>query len=394
MDINIKAAFEEALKAEFQEAIISNSSNKEKCSKVKIRPIIVKDELLYQATEYVGEKVLHTNYSREALLGHLPNWLENLLYQCELKTKSGQINILISKKGKATIKKKGSIQPVDKGSGIEMEQLQHNKKKNYILEEGKPLPFLIDLGVMNQTGQLVKSRSDKFRQINRFLEFIEDIVPYLDQDRELTILDFGCGKSYLTFALYYYLRIMKGYQINVIGLDLKKDVIQKCNELSVKYGYDHMKFLHGDIASYDGKNAVDMVVTLHACDTATDHALYKAVTWGAQVILSVPCCQHELNQQMKNDTLKPIFEYGIVKERMAALITDSLRGEILKTKGYRVQLLEFIDMENTPKNILIRAVKKKGTTSNGTSKDLESCVDFFGVDPCLLRLFKEEKQEE
>jgi SAM-dependent methyltransferase len=236
---------------------------------------------------------------------------------------------------------------------------------------------------------VVKAKMDKFRQINRFLEYIEDILPYLDKDRELTILDFGCGKSYLTFAMYYYLKLQKGYRINVVGLDLKTDVITHCNALSLKYGYDKLKFLQGDIASYTGTDQVDMVVTLHACDTATDHALSKAVTWGAKVILSVPCCQHELNGQIHNELLQPLLKYGIIKERMSALITDALRAELLETMGYRVQLLEFIDMEHTPKNILIRAVKReRETCSDNKENKIRECMEFLGVSPSLERLLK------
>ena len=200
------------------------------------------------------------------------------------------------------------------------------RKKKYVLEEGVPVPFLQDLGVMTQDGKIVRAKSDKFRQINRFLEFIEDILPELDKGRELTILDFGCGKSYLTFAMYYYLHELKEYDIRIIGLDLKKEVICHCNELSEKYGYEKLRFLEGDIADYTGVNKVDMVVTLHACDTATDYALAKAVGWDAKVILSVPCCQHELNRQIRNEVLEPVLRYGLLKERMAALITDGLRA--------------------------------------------------------------------
>ena len=206
--------------------------------------------------------------------------------------------------------------------------------KQYILKEGVPVPFLIDLGVMNEQGKIIHARYDKFRQINRFLEFIEDILPRLSRDREITILDFGCGKSYLTFAMYYYLRELKGYDVNIIGLDLKTDVIEKCNSLALRYGYEKLHFYHGDIADYEGVSCVDMVVTLHACDTATDYALAKAVEWGAEVILSVPCCQHEVNKQIKNEMLEPVLRYGILKERMSALITDAVRADLLESKGY------------------------------------------------------------
>ena len=219
---------------------------------------------------------------------------------------------------------------------------------------------------MNAQGKVHQHSYDKFKQINRFLEFIEDILPALSREREITILDFGCGKSYLTFAMYYYLRELKGYDVNIIGLDLKTDVIKKCSGLAQKYGYEKLHFLQGDIADYDGVTKVDMVVTLHACDKATDYALAKAVEWGAEVILSVPCCQHELNDKIQNELLKPVLKYGILKERMSALLTDGIRAELLESKGYRTQILEFIDMEHTPKNLLIRAVKtgKKQSTDS------------------------------
>ena len=247
-------------------------------------------------------------------------------------------------------------------------------------------PFLIDLGVQTAEGRIVHARYDKFRQINRFLEFVQDILPQMEKGRELTILDFGCGKSYLTFALYYYLKILNGYDIRVIGLDLKEDVIARCNALAEKYGYDKLTFLTGDIADYEGVSKVDMVVTLHACDTATDYALEKALEWDAKVILSVPCCQHELNKQMENEILKPVLKYGLIKERIAALVTDALRAGRLEEAGYQVQILEFIDMEHTPKNILIRAVK---TGKPHEIKELDACEKFLGVDPLLGRLKKE-----
>ena len=258
--------------------------------------------------------------------------------------------------------------------------------KKYVLQEGVPVPFLVDLGVMTAEGKVVKSRYDKFRQINRFLEFIEDVLPNLDPNRTNTIIDFGCGKSYLTFAMYYYLHVLKKYPIRVIGLDLKKDVIALCNRLSKKFGFENLTFLHGDIAGYEGVDQVDMVVTLHACDTATDYALEKALEWDAKVILSVPCCQHELNKQMENEILKPVLKYGLFKERIAALVTDALRAGRLEEAGYQVQILEFIDMEHTPKNILIRAVK---TGKPHEIKELGACEKFLGVDPLLGRLRKE-----
>lgn len=244
---------------------------------------------------------------------------------------------------------------------------------------------------MTKEGEIVRTKFDKFRQINRFLEFIEDVLPELPKDREVTILDFGCGKSYLTFAIYYYLHELKGYDIRIIGLDLKTDVIYACNQLAKKYGYRKLKFMEGNIADYTGSDEVDMVVTLHACDTATDFALAKAVGWKAKVILSVPCCQHEVNRQIANETLAPLFSYGLIKERMAALVTDAMRAEYLKREGYDTQILEFIDMEHTPKNILIRAIYTGNKGKN--TEAIRTCEEMFHIDPMLGRLLDQQNEE-
>lgn len=300
---------------------------------------------------------------------------------------------LVSKKGRVTVKEKrrpGSGGP--EASCVNKANLEHNRKKAYLLEEGTPVPFLADLGVMTAEGRVVRARYDKFRQINRFLEFIEDILPALPRDRELTILDFGCEKSYLTFAIYYYLKERRGLDVRIIGLDLKKDVIRKCSELSRKYGYEKLTFLQGDIAGYEGCSQVDMVVTLHACDTATDYALAKSVGWGAKVILSVPCCQHELNGQMENELMGPVFQYGLIKERMAALYTDAIRAQVLEHMGYRTQILEFIDMEHTPKNILIRAVKQGKRKDN--EGEIRELVKFLNVSPTIMRELMGETEAE
>lgn len=263
------------------------------------------------------------------------------------------------------------------------------------------VPFLQDLGVMTQDGKIVHTRFDKFRQINRFLEFIEDILPQLDRGRELTILDFGCGKSYLTFAMYYYLHELKKYDIRIIGLDLKSEVIRHCNELAEKYRYEKLQFLEGDIADYEGVNRVDMVVTLHACNTATDYALAKAVGWNAKVILSVPCCQHEINEQFEAgetpEVLAAVMEYGLLRERFAALVTDGLRAKYLESEGYETQVLEFIDMEHTPKNILLRAVRRgktDGAIEAESRKKLEECEAFLNIQPTLGRLLSEKSRHQ
>lgn len=356
---------EEQINEQLCQAILSGSRG-DGPSKVKIRPVEIRGKVVYQASETVGTKVLHKNYSREELISYLKAGLQHDFSQLQASGMALDGTILVSKKGKMTIKTRrhpengkglafGKDKTFSKGTQI----LAHNRVKQYILKENIPVPFLVDLGVMNKEGRIVTQKYDKFRQINRFLEFIQDILPRLDQQREVTILDFGCGKSYLTFAMYYYLKELKGYDVNIIGLDLKEDVIKKCNGLAGKYGYDKLHFLHGDIADYAGVQKVDMVVTLHACDKATDYALAKAVEWDAQVILSVPCCQHELNSQIHNELLEPVLKYGILKERISALLTDGIRAELLEAKGYSTQILEFIDMEHTPKNLLIRAVKNE-----------------------------------
>ena len=372
---------QENLNIEFISATLSNPKNKDGVQKVKVRPILKKDVLYFQLESFRNNQAFHENVEEKKACEILLKYMENMR-QMQMETQRAAYTILVSKKGKVTIKSK-----MKKGEKKQI-NMSHDRKKKYVLEEGVPVPFLQDLGVMTQDGKIVHAKFDKFRQINRFLEFIEDILPELDRGRELTILDFGCGKSYLTFAMYYYLRELEGFDVNIIGLDLKEDVIRHCSELARSYGYDKLHFYQGDIAGYEGVSSVDMVVTLHACDTATDFALAKAVEWGAQVILSVPCCQHELNRQIKNEMLQPIMRYGILKERMAALITDGLRAELLESKGYETQLLEFIDMEHTPKNILIRAVK------TGKKKNRESFADSMKalhVNPTLDRLLYPEE---
>ena len=299
-----------------------------------------------------------------------------------------QRTVLIGKKGTATVK----CRKRQDGVGVVMPR-EHNRKKQYLLEEGVAVPFLVDLGVMTKEGTVVKAKYDKFRQINRFLEFVEDILPSLPKNREVTILDFGCGKSYLTFALYHYLHTVKQYDIRIVGLDLKKDVIAHCNRLAVSYGYEKLEFLCGDIADYTGMNRVDMVVTLHACDTATDYALYKAILWKASVVLSVPCCQHEWNRQMECEALVPFTKYGIVKERMSALMTDAFRANVMEACGYKTQLLEFIDMEHTPKNILLRGVKKEELNPEQqrgrVKQEMKEILAYCKTEPTLYRLLTE-----
>ena len=358
--------------------------------KIKVRPVMIRDSLYFQVSRYTDKQVFHENMTAEDALETLSGWILHDFRQAQIRMQDEMVTVLVSKKGKATVKSK-------KAACIETQNLEHNRKKQYIIEEGMAVPFMIDLGVMTESGKIIRTRYDKYRQINRFLEFIEDILPELPTDRTVHIIDFGCGKSYLTFAMYYYLKVLKHYDIRITGLDLKQKVIEDCQALADRYGYDGLQFLCGDIADYNGTDEVDMVVTLHACDTATDYALYKAVKWHASVILSVPCCQHELNRKMQCEALSGAFQYGLIKERTAALMTDAMRGQLLEMQGYKTQLLEFIDMEHTPKNILIRGVKSKGLLPKAARKqqmeNYQKCRDFFGAELTLEKLFKEMEGE-
>lgn len=363
--------------------IISNPRNKEGAFKIKIRPVMVKGDICFQETISKGTQVFHENHEKDEMLSKILSYVEEEFKQLEAESMDGKLSALISKKGKITIKyqKNRSRQTMDKPD------MSHNRTKNYILEEGTIIPFMVDLGIQTKEGKIVHSKYDKFKQINRYLEFVEDILPTLYKKEPVHIIDFGCGKSYLTFALYYYLHELKGIEVCITGLDLKKDVIEKCNLLAHKYEYKNLHFYQGDISTFQGAKEVDMVVTLHACDTATDYAIKKAVDWKAKVIFTVPCCQHEVNGQIENEMLEPILKYGLLKERMAALITDGIRANLLEEAGYDTQVLEFIDMEHTPKNILIRAVKRQ-VEEGGCKKDTKvgSMTKSLKVETTLQKL--------
>lgn len=391
MEQTVTEAIANSVEEGLQRAVLSNAPKTAELSKVKVHPVVIGGRQQYQIEEYRGTQVFHTNCTEEELIARLQSWMENGEFrQAELLSVFRQRTVLIGKKGTATVKCKKR-----QDSSAVLMPREHNRKKQYLLEEGVPVPFLVDLGVMTKEGTVVKAKYDKFRQINRFLEFVEDILPALPKNRELTILDFGCGKSYLTFALYHYLCTLKGYEVRIVGLDLKKDVIARCNRLAKEYGYTKLEFLCGDIADYTGMNAVDMVVTLHACDTATDYALYKAIRWGAAVVLSVPCCQHEWNRQMECEPLTPFVKYGIVKERMSALMTDAFRANVMEACGYKTQLLEFIDMEHTPKNILLRAVKKETIKQEelgaSVERGVKEILSYCNTKPTLYRLLTEKE---
>ncbi len=354
-------------------AVLSNLKKKKENSfnKVNIKPVLIKEEKKFQFAFEYEKKVIHKNLDSLEAVEKLEKLLEEYFRQAIIFTTEADYQILISKKGKYTIlKKKPTKTNID---------FSHDRKKTYIIEEGTYCDFLIRLGVMNENGKIFSKKYDKFRQINRFLEMVADVIPKIKTDKTLNIVDFGCGKSYLTFALYHYLINILDLDVNIIGLDLKHDVINFCNEVAKDLDYNKLKFIHGDIKDFQEYDNVDMVVTLHACDTATDAALVKAVNWEAQAILSVPCCQHELYDIIHNPIMISMEKHGIIKEKLSSLVTDSIRANILEILGYSTQLLEFIDMEHTPKNILIRAIKTDKINKEAVAQYLDF-KKFWGIE--------------
>ncbi len=354
------------------------------CKKVTIRPILLKKQLVYQVEYHFEKKVTHENLSAEEILLLCQRLINEEFKQVNVQTTDEEIQILASKPEKPKIIRRQTEKRA-------VAHLEHNKGKKYIIQEGKPCDFLIKLGVMGEDGTVFQKHYAKFRQINRYLEIVEDVLEYLPEREEkpLRIIDFGCGKSYLTFALYHYLRIMKKRNVEIIGLDLKEDVIEFCNNISEELGYPELHFLKGDIADYTSDHA-DMVVTLHACDTATDYALINAVRWNSKVILSVPCCQHELFHQIRSDLHQPLYKHGILKDRFTELLTDGLRGLKLEACGYEVAMIEFTSLEHTAKNIMIRAVKKEEAMKTASRKkaqeEYEALKTYYHVNPTMDQL--------
>lgn len=396
MDERIREVFLRYTDEKLKQIVLSKSKDAS-LQKVKIRPVQIKGELRFQTEEFRGAQVFHKNLSAGELADELKNWFDNRFFQAQISHAGAEVTVLIGKKGTVTVKeKKINAEVPGQEKDIRWQPLLHNREKKSLLPEGSDIPFLRDLGVFSSEGKVIKGKYDKYRQINRFLEFVEDIMPELESNPDrLNILDFGCGKSYLTFAIYYYLTECKKKKVNITGLDLKADVIKNCSRLAEAYGYEDLHFLMGDVAQYRAEDRIDMMVTLHACDTATDYALQRAVQWGAKVILSVPCCQHEINGQLSSKTMEPLFRHGLLKERMAALITDALRAELLTACGYKVQILEFIDMEHTPKNLLIRAVKKTHPDKEECRRAKERCEQLakqLEIRPKLMELLSGEEK--
>ena len=377
----LKKTLDEVFEKEVIKIVISNKVKKdEKYNKVNISLKENNKNKFYQIEKFTDKQVFHENIKIDEINEKVYEIIDGKYKQMTAWSSSETFDLKISKKGKIFLgkKKNDNSKIITKG---------HNKEKNYILKEGMIIEPLIDLGVFTKEGKVVNSKYDKYKQINRFIEIIDDEIKKNDY-KELTILDFGCGKSYLTFVLYYYFAKIKNINVKMIGLDLKEDVIKKCNEIAKRYNYDNLHFELGDINGFKYNNKVDMVITLHACDTATDYALYNAIKWNSKMIFSVPCCQHEFNAQMKAEELSILTKYGIVQERVAALMTDSVRANLLECAGYKTQLLEFIDIAHSPKNILIRASKANISKEKKEKSlvEVKNLMNTFSFEPTLYNL--------
>lgn len=365
------------------DAVFSSPKNAEAAKKVSMRPLLIKGQRMYQAAEHFAQKVLHRNFS--------PKEFQEFILQKLLEYKQG-VFFTADHDYYLLVNKKGAIKVLQKPSTKKTAEMSHNKPKNYLIAEGKPIPFLIELGLMNRFGRILPQKYDKFRQINRFLEMVEDVLNHFSGRKQIQIIDFGCGKAYLTFALYYYLNEIKGFDAHIMGIDLKKDVIEYCRNLALQLGCEKLQFQAGQIGDYQFSGRVDMVVALHACDTATDEAIAQAVRWDAAVILAAPCCQHELYHQIACLSLDALLRHGILKERIAALVTDAARAELLEMEGYATQILEFIDSEHTPKNLMIRAVKGNAKIKQEqAAKRYQEFKTLLNINPALDKLIRLKK---
>lgn len=346
--------------------------------KISIKPINLKEKNVVQFEKFSNNKAFHENLDYEDAIENIEKLILEEYKNINIFANDADYQIIVSKKNKLNISKK---QPTKNKVTQE-----HNKKKQYLIEENEPCDFLIHLGVMNHEGLVYAKKYDKFKQINKFLEIVDDALKGKKLEDNLNIIDFGCGKAYLTFALYYYFYKIRNIKANITGLDLKKDVIEFCNKLATELNYENLRFLYGDIQDYEQNQNVDMIVTLHACDTATDAALVKAIKWNAQIILSVPCCQHELFDKIKSENLGPMLKHGLIKERVSSLVTDTLRTLFLEKNGYKTQLVEVISMEHTPKNILIRAVKNNKIDRNA-NEIYEDFKKFWNLEDLFIEKY-------
>lgn len=347
--------------------------------KINVRPVLINSKVMYQAEYHYSNKVTHYNFEKDELVDFVIGEVKNNFKQVNIFTTENDIQILANKIEKAKINTKP---PTQKAKDI-----NHNKNKNYLIPDNTPCDFLIKLGVMDENGKVYQKHYSKFRQINRYLEIVSDCLPYLNKDK-IKIIDFGCGKSYLTFALYYYFKKQLGIPVDITGLDLKENVIELCNNIARELDYEGLDFKLGDIADYKDTQC-DMVVTLHACDTATDYALINAVSWNTKIILSVPCCQHELFKQIDNPVENSMFKHGIIKDKFTELLTDGLRGLKLESKGYDVSMIEFTSLEHTSKNILIKAVldeKASEQSKKNALNQYEALKKQYNVTPTIDQL--------
>jgi len=362
-------------------------------NKVIIKPIILKSAKNIQIESFKDNKAFHKNIdlnNLQELEDNLKEYIDNFK----------QILLQIEGSDISFIRKKENFSRKEKDSNLIKTSNEHNKKKQYILNEGDKIDFLIELGLMSVEGKILKSSFNKFKQINKYLEFIDDVIEELKAKKLITnhinVLDFGCGKSYLTFALYYYLKnYREDLTFSIVGLDLKKDVIEFCNKLAKKLNYKNLEFLNGNIKDYDKSKEVDLVFSLHACNNATDYSLEKALSLDAKAILAVPCCHHEFFEKIQKNknsefynTLKIMADNGVVLDKFATLATDSFRSLSLELCGYKTKMIEFIDMEHTPKNILIKAIKSKSSNLKEKLTEYNKLKEFLGIKPLLEDLIK------
>lgn len=369
---------------DFIKAIISNPIKKSENlpKKIDIKKIMLKNKLYFQFIYYIDKKVIHENIEDSSLiLEKIINLISENFKQCDILA-NNSLTLLMNKKGDF------KITGIKKTVNIDNTPQSHNKAKNYILKEGEYIDWLYKLGVIDKNGIVISHKQKKFRQINKFLEMLKDIEENLPNNAK--IIDMGCGKSYLTFAMYHYFNIIKEKNVTINGYDLKKDVVEHCNKLAKEFNFKNLQFFNEDIQNIDKSENINMIISLHACDTATDYAIYFGVKLNCDVILSVPCCQHELFKQIKNNELSSMLSYGILKERFSSLLTDNLRADALKLCGYKTNIIEFIDMEHTPKNIMIKAIKNKNSTKNDNNiENFQKLIYNFNVNPTIYKLLKD-----
>lgn len=369
---------------DFIKAIISNPIKKSENlpKKIDIKKIMLKNKLYFQFIYYIDKKVIHENIEDSSLiLEKIINLMSENFKQCDILA-NNSLTLLMNKKGDF------KITGIKKTVTIDNTPQSHNKAKNYILKEGEYIDWLYKLGVIDKNGIVISHKQKKFRQINKFLEMLKDIEENLPNNAK--IIDMGCGKSYLTFAMYHYFNIIKEKNVTINGYDLKKDVVEHCNKLAREFNFKNLQFFNEDIQNIDKSENINMIISLHACDTATDYAIYFGVKLNCDVILSVPCCQHELFKQIKNNELSSMLSYGILKERFSSLLTDNLRADALKLCGYKTNIIEFIDMEHTPKNIMIKAIKNKNSAKNDNNiENFQKLIYNFNINPTIYKLLKD-----